>query len=91
MTLDFYWRIDDQIYIGPYWLGTESQQTITYKFIKGGRGFEVYSDYFEELWNNCKEPPEIVKKNKDTYHTKKRDRFSGHRYTVSGTQKKTSK
>ena len=52
MTLDFYWRLDDDIYIGPYMMNIESQQTITYKFVKGGRGFQYYSDYFETLWND---------------------------------------
>ena len=52
MTLDFYWRTDNVIYIGPYWNGYESQQTITYKFLKGGKGFKMYSDYFEKLWEN---------------------------------------
>lgn len=59
MTFDFYWRIDDELYIGPYFLGIESQQTITYKFLKGGKGFDLYSAYFEKLWNNeafCKQP-----------------------------------
>lgn len=52
MTLDFYWRVDDEIYIGPYWFGFDSQQTITYKFVSGKQGFELYTDYFEQLWNN---------------------------------------
>ena len=52
MTLDFYWRIDNELYIGPYWYGISSQQTITYKFCEGGIGFKQYSNYFEELWNN---------------------------------------
>ena len=52
MPLDFYWRIDDVLYTGPYWFGTASQQTVTYKFSKGGRGFSLYSNYFEDLWNN---------------------------------------
>ena len=52
MTIDFYWRIDDKLYFGPYWYGTSSQQTITYKYIKGGLGFSLYSDYFERLWND---------------------------------------
>lgn len=52
MTIDFYWRIDDILYTGPYWYGTASQQTVTYKFKKGGRGFVLYSNYFEDLWNN---------------------------------------
>lgn len=59
MTLDFYWRIDDELYIGPYMYNVVSQQTVTYKFIKGGRGFNLYTDYFESLWNNkdlCQNP-----------------------------------
>lgn len=50
MTLDFYWRVDNVIYVGPYWYGIDSQQTITYKFLDGGKGFNQYSDYFESLW-----------------------------------------
>lgn len=52
MTLDYYWRVDDEIYIGPYWYGYKSSDTITYKFVAGGRGFQHYSDYFEALWEN---------------------------------------
>lgn len=52
MTLDFYWRMDGEIYIGPYWYGYPSQQTITYKFKEGGKGFEVYSKYFNDLWSD---------------------------------------
>ena len=51
MTLDFYWRVDHTIYVGPYWVGYDSQQTVTYTFDKGGEGFKLYSDYFEKLWN----------------------------------------
>ena len=54
MTLDFYWRMDGEIYMGPYWYGHSSQQTVTYKFEESGKGFEVYSKYFEELWNDEK-------------------------------------
>lgn len=52
MTLDFYWRVDNDIYIGPYWYHVGSQQTITYKFHKGRRGFDIYKEYFENLWND---------------------------------------
>ena len=52
MTLDFYWRVDNVLYVGPYWYGMDSQQTITYKFSDGGKGFSQYIDYFESLWNN---------------------------------------
>lgn len=54
MTLDFYWRMDNELYIGPYWFGISSQQTITYKFVEGGIGFKMYSEYFEKLWESCK-------------------------------------
>lgn len=52
MTLDFYWRVDSEVYIGPYWYGIDSQQTITYKFTDGGKGFIQYTDYFEQLWTD---------------------------------------
>lgn len=53
MTLDFYWRVDDSICIGPYWYGTDSQQTITYKYVDddNGLGFKQYVEHFEKLWN----------------------------------------
>ena len=52
MTLDFYWRVDDEIYVGPYWYNVSSQQTITYKFEADGQGFDLYEEYFEKLWND---------------------------------------
>lgn len=52
MTLDFYWRIDDDIYIGPYWYKRPSQVTITYKFKKSGKCFATYAEYFEQLWSS---------------------------------------
>lgn len=64
MTLDFYWRMDNELYVGPYLFNVVSQQTLTYKFIKGGRGFNMYTEYFESLWNNeklCYYPEDFVK------------------------------
>ena len=56
MTLDFYWRADDEIYFGPYWYHRPSQRTVTYRLKKRSllpnEGFEIYEDYFEELWND---------------------------------------
>ncbi len=54
MTLDFYWRVDDELYMGPYWYGYLSQQTVTYKYVKGGEGFDLYQEYFSRLWDNDK-------------------------------------
>lgn len=61
MTLDFYWRVDNDIYIGPYWYHVGSQQTITYKFRKGRRGFDIYRDYFENLWNDKENTVKLTK------------------------------
>ena len=52
MTLDFYWRVDDKIFIGPYWHGYKSSDTITYEFSSKGMAFQQYSEYFERLWSN---------------------------------------
>ncbi|MCQ2582589.1 MAG: hypothetical protein MJ160_01665 [Treponema sp.] len=52
MTLDFYWRMDDIIYIGPYLLNKDSKNTITFKFQEGGKAYSYYHKYFEELWNS---------------------------------------
>lgn len=50
MTLDFYWRQDDEVYVGPYWYKMPSQKTITFRF-KKGEAFYLYTRYFERLWN----------------------------------------
>ena len=61
MTLDFYWRVDDDIYVGPYWHGRQSQQTISYKFSgKNDQGFNIYSAYFDELWNSNELTPLVT-------------------------------
>lgn len=52
MTLDFYWRIDDVLYVGPYLFGRASQATLTYKYEKGGLGYKEYTEYFESLWDD---------------------------------------
>lgn len=68
MTLDYYWRVDNELYIGPYWYGYKSSDTITYKFTSEGRGFQHYSDYFDKLWDNS-ELCKVLTKN-DTNPTK---------------------
>lgn len=62
MTLDFYWRMDDEIYFGPYWYGMPSQQTVTYKLVKNGLGFELYEKYFERLWEDVSLTTKLTKK-----------------------------
>lgn len=58
LPLDFYFGLDDAIYVGPYLYGIDSQQTISYEYRTNTKGYHYYSRYFEKLWNNeklCKE------------------------------------
>jgi hypothetical protein len=60
---DFYFRVDDHIFIGPYLYGKSSQQTISYEFTGTSQGFTYYKDYFEKLWTDpefCKEKPDTT-------------------------------
>lgn len=54
MTLDYYFRMDNTIYVGQYWYRKNGRDTLTYKFTnKGlglGLGFNLYTKYFETLW-----------------------------------------
>jgi hypothetical protein len=52
LPLDFYFRVDKNLFLGPYLYGRSSQQTISYEFESGGAGFEYWSTYFEKIWND---------------------------------------
>lgn len=56
LPLDFYFRVDDHVFVGPYIFGKDSQQMITYEFERGGDGFDYYTDYFEKLWKGDSVP-----------------------------------
>lgn len=49
---EFYCRVDDSIYVGPYQYGKDSQQLITMEFKRPGKAFAYYEEYFELLWND---------------------------------------
>lgn len=49
---DFYFRADDQLFIGPYLYGLSSQQTISYQFAAPSHGFDYYTRYFDRLWDD---------------------------------------
>ena len=42
----------NNLYIGPYLYGKESQQTISYRFNSDGDGYKYYTEYFNMLWNS---------------------------------------
>jgi len=50
LPLDFYFRIDDHVYIGPYLKGVSSQQTISYEFTTG-EGYMYWAKYFNTQWD----------------------------------------
>jgi hypothetical protein len=52
LPLDFYFRVDNKIFLGPYMYGRSSQQTFSYEFEYGGAGFEYWSAYFEKIWSD---------------------------------------
>lgn len=52
IPIDFYFGLDEVVFVGPYMYGIQSQQTISYEFKRGGAGFNYYSEYFNKLWDN---------------------------------------
>lgn len=51
-NLDFYFRTDDTVFVGPYLHDKTSQQTPTYSFLRGGIGFDFWEGYFNRLWHD---------------------------------------
>lgn len=51
LPMDFYFRIDGVLFIGPYLYSKGSQQTVTFKFEKDGVMYAEYTAYFERVWN----------------------------------------
>ena len=49
---EFFCRVDDSIFVGPYQYGKDSQQLITMEFKNPGKAFTYYEDYFDSLWEN---------------------------------------
>ncbi|MCH1923727.1 hypothetical protein L9G74_10875 [Shewanella sp. C32] len=53
LPLDFYFKVDERVYVGPYLKGLSSQQTISYEFSRG-EGYSYWSKYFSKLWEESK-------------------------------------
>ena len=45
-------RIDSEIFFGPYFLSQQSRNAPTFLARRGGYLFQVYSDHFEGIWNS---------------------------------------
>jgi hypothetical protein len=53
---DLYFRVDNTITVGPYFLNRNTNQiTVTYEFKAETAGGKIYSEYFDELWEKSKE------------------------------------
>ncbi len=53
LPMDFYFRVDGMLFIGPYLYGKGSQQTVSYRFEKDGLMFADYVAYFEKCWEKA--------------------------------------
>lgn len=51
LPTELYFRMDNMIFVGPYELLRESQQTITFQFMTNTDGGNYYQNYFNQLWN----------------------------------------
>jgi hypothetical protein len=51
LPLDFYFRVDDHVYVGPYLKDISSQQTISMEYTHG-EGVNYWKGYFETVWNS---------------------------------------
>lgn len=50
LPTEVYFRVDDSCFTGPYEIGRESQQTITFRYTTQKEGGKYYVEYFEQLW-----------------------------------------
>jgi len=67
LPLDFYWKQDANLFVGPYLHGIGSQQTITLLFRSDSMIGLFYTEYFNSLWTNkrfCKRAPRSRQANK---------------------------
>ena len=54
IPLDFYFRVDGHVFVGPYEYGRLSQHSISYEYRdKKSEGFVYYTTYFESLWKDA--------------------------------------
>lgn len=54
LPMDFYFRVDGTLFIGPYLYSRGSQQTVSFQYEKDGFMFADYTAYFNEVWAKAK-------------------------------------
>ena len=56
LPTELYFRVDSNVFVGPYEIGRESQQTITMHLKGKTDGVKYYTEYFDNIWKNAKKP-----------------------------------
>jgi hypothetical protein len=51
---DLYFRLDEMVFVGPYFANSKSAEDITYEFDRYLDGGKLYANYFENLWGRSK-------------------------------------
>ncbi|TVV45419.1 hypothetical protein [Thalassolituus sp. C2-1] len=54
LPLEFYFRVADRVFVGPYLKNMQSQYAISYEYV-GGEGVNYWKAYFEKNWNSASE------------------------------------
>jgi hypothetical protein len=54
---ELYFRLDEMVFVGPYFVNLDSSRNITYEFDLhySSKGGELYAEHFEDLWENSKD------------------------------------
>lgn len=60
LPTELYFRVDSDVFVGPYQIGRESQQTITIRFEGKADGVKYYNEYFEKLWKTANTPHKFL-------------------------------
>jgi hypothetical protein len=53
-------RIDNFLFTGPFMIKKMSQLTMAYQYKKGGKGYDYYKKYFDNIWNDEAITREII-------------------------------
>ena len=56
LPTELYFRVDSNVFVGPYEFGRESQQTITMHLGGKTEGVKYYNEYFNNIWKRAKKP-----------------------------------
>lgn len=50
LPIDFYFRVDNTLFIGPYQSHKQSQHTVSFEYSGDGQMFRDYTEHYEMIW-----------------------------------------